>query len=66
MTSRMAEAASKKPLKKAKTMEAVACEQNACKGLQKLGNAVCLMPVRFRFATPAAAEAALIIAYANT
>ena len=47
-------------------MEAAERLQKRGKGLQKLGSAVCRMPVRFKFDTAAAADPALIIAYAKT
>lgn len=39
--------------------------QKRFNGLQKLGRVVCRMPVRFRFEIPAAADPALINAYAK-
>lgn len=64
-TSRAAEPASMKPLRNEKVIETVARSQKRCKGLQKSGKAECRIPVRFRFVTPAEADPALIIAYAN-
>jgi hypothetical protein len=58
----MADAARRLQLTKAQAMEAAERSQKRGKGLQKLGSAVCWMPVRFRLATAAAADAALIIA----
>lgn len=40
--------------------------QNLYKALQKFGRGACLIPVRFKFVTEAAADAALNIAYAKT
>jgi hypothetical protein len=65
MTSITADAARKMQLRKAHAMEAADKSQKRGSGLQKLGSAVCRMPVRFRFATAAAADPALIIAYAK-
>lgn len=61
-----AEAARKTQLRKAQAMEAAEKSQKRGSGLQKLGSAVCRMPVRFRLDTAAAADPALIIARANT
>lgn len=65
MTSRRAEAASRKHVKKANAMETAALPQNTFKGLQKLGSGACRIPVRFRLVTPDDADPALIIAYAK-
>lgn len=64
-TSRIAEQASMKLLRNENAMETVARSQKRCRGLQKSGRAECRIPVRFRFVTPAEADPALIIAYAN-
>jgi len=66
MTSMTAEAARKTQLRKAHAMETAERSQKRGRGLQKLGRAVCRMPVRFRLATAAAADPALIIASENT
>lgn len=60
MTSCTADVASKKQLMKLKAIEMATWSQNLCKGLQKFGRGVCLIPVRFRFVTPDAADPALI------
>lgn len=64
-TSRIAEQASMKLLRNENVTETVARSQKRCRGLQKSGRAECRIPVRFRFVTPAEADPALIIAYAN-
>ena len=51
--------------KKVKIIKTVTWSQNLCKALPKLGRAVCLIPMRFRLVIPAAADPALIIAYAK-
>lgn len=55
-----ADVASKKQLMKVKTIDMATWSQNLCKGLQKFGSAVCLIPVRFRLVTPDEADPALI------
>jgi hypothetical protein len=62
ITSWTADVASKKQLMKLKTIDMATWSQNLCKGLQKFGRGVCLIPVRFRFVTPDAADPALISA----
>ena len=52
--------ASKKQLMKLKAIEMATWSQNLCKGLQKFGRGVCLIPVRLRLVTPDAADPALI------
>lgn len=66
ITSWTAEVASKKQPKIVKAIEMATWSQKLCKGLQKFGSDVCLIPVRFRLLTPEAADPALIIAYANS
>ena len=65
ITSKIAEVASKKQLKKVKATEAATWSQKLRKGLQKFGRGECRIPVRFRLVTPEAADPALIIAYAK-
>lgn len=66
ITSRTDDIASKKQPKNANAIESATRSQKLCNGLQKLGRDECLIPVRFRFVTPDAADAQLIIAYAKT
>lgn len=51
---------------KVRAMETVTWSQNPRSGLQKLGSAVCRIPVRFRLVTPEEADPALIVTYENT
>jgi hypothetical protein len=66
ITSWTADVASRMQLKKVKAIEMATWSQKLCNGLQKLGRAVCRIPVRFKLVTPDAADPALINAYANT
>lgn len=50
---------------KVNAIEIATWSQKLSKALQKFGRAVCLIPVRFRFVTPDAADPALIIAHAK-
>lgn len=61
----MAEVVSKQQVKNVNAIEMATWLQKRCNGLQKLGRVVCRMPVRFRFEIPAAADPALISAYAR-
>ena len=66
ITSITADAARKAQLRKAHAMEAADRSQKRGKGLQKLGSAVCRMPVRFKLATAADADPPRTIAYAKS
>ena len=57
--------ASRKHVRNVKAMEIAMRSQKTCNGLQKFGNGVWWIPVRFKFVTPDAADPALITAYAN-
>jgi len=61
----IAEVVSKQQVKNVKAIDMATWLQKRCNGLQKLGRVVCRMPVRFRFEIPAAADPALISAYAK-